>query len=138
MNNIEKFLNKNNISCRTKGYYYLESAIEVSLQINNRKINPCSDIYPSVAKKYNTSVSAVEKSMRYTLKESEKYKNFTVGKFLNNEIDELKTTYKNNNKYCDMWNKLKKVLESITNANWITKEAVLKTMQELEKDCENE
>lgn len=138
MNNVEQFLKNNNITNKTKGHYYLEKAIQIALSINDRKIYPCSDIYPIVATKFNATSFAVEKAMRYTLKESEKYKNFTVGKFLNNEIDELKTTYKNNNKYCDMWNKLKKVLESITNANWITKEAVLKTMQEIEKDCENE
>lgn len=133
MNNIEKFLKNNNITNKTKGYYYLVSAIEISLQINNRKIYPCSDIYPLVASKFNTSSFAVEKSMRYTLKENEKYKNFTVGKFLNNELGELKINYRNDNKYYEMWNKLKEHMNFCSDLR-----GVFYKIQELEREYENE
>ena len=138
MNNIEQFLKNNNITDKTKGYYYLEKAIQIALSINGRKINPCSDIYPLVAEKFNTTFSAAEKSIRYALKSCEKYRSFTIGKFLNNELDDLKSNYKNDKKYFEMWNKLKRVLESITNANWLTKESFLRTMKDIEKDYENE
>lgn len=53
---------------------------------------------------------------------------------LNQQDKHIKLLEEENQQLKDRWQKLKKCLESIDNANWITRQGVLKTMQELEKE----
>lgn len=58
----------------------------------------------------------------------------TITNSLNQQDNRIKELEQENQQLKDRWQKLKECLESIDNANWITRQGVLKTIQELEKE----
>ncbi len=70
-----------NISPNKCGYTYWIDAVFIFLLADKNRISVCKDIYPSIAKKYNTTAMAVERAMRlcfenvmyYTTKQPDNY-----------------------------------------------------------------
>lgn len=76
------------ISSVSSGFYYIREAIKINmLDSSNKKLK--TDIYPIIAKKYSTTVSAVESAMRYSIETSmENIKYYTFyAKYFRKEIE---------------------------------------------------
>lgn len=53
-----------NITSKYKGYYFVLDAIEIASSKQNETLYITKDIYPIIAKKYNTTTYSVEKDIR--------------------------------------------------------------------------
>lgn len=65
---IAEIMKDNKISSKLVGYDYLQEAIIYILK--NKKFSLSKDIYPFISAKYNTSVSNIEKNIRYAITKS--------------------------------------------------------------------
>lgn len=81
------------LSPKRIGYKYLQECVEICLDLNKSFICFKSDIYPQIARNYNVSLGAVEKSIRSSLQDA--YKHFP--ELFNNES--FKLGYPTNNKF---------------------------------------
>ena len=81
------------LSPKRIGYKYLQDCVEICLDLNKSFICFKSDIYPLIAKNYNVSLGAVEKSIRSSIKEA--YEKFP--ELFNNES--FKLGHPTNNKF---------------------------------------
>lgn len=69
-NSITEALSSFGLSPKRIGYKYLQECLEHCLNLGKGFICFKSDIYPVIAKNYNVSMSAVEKSIRSSLQEA--------------------------------------------------------------------
>lgn len=69
-NNISDVLLSFGLSPKRIGYKYLHECLEMCLHLDKSFICFKSDIYPAIARNYNVSMSAIEKSIRTSLKEA--------------------------------------------------------------------
>lgn len=65
---VFEILNKVGISCDLKGRDYIETAIE--LVYENGNISVTNELYPKIAKTYNTTPSKVERAIRHAIETS--------------------------------------------------------------------
>ncbi|MCD7728149.1 MAG: sporulation initiation factor Spo0A C-terminal domain-containing protein [Ruminococcus sp.] len=61
------FIRQLGISEKLKGYHYLREAILLSINDTQMLESVTKDLYPTVAKKFNTTYSRVERAIRYAI-----------------------------------------------------------------------
>lgn len=61
---VNHLLNKLGVTANYRGYYYVNSAIELCVEKEERLLLITKWLYPEVAKRYQTNWKAVERSMR--------------------------------------------------------------------------
>lgn len=64
MKDIYNLIRKLGATSKYKGYYYTADAIRISMDMKNMPMKVTKDIYPVIAKKYNTSTANVEHNIR--------------------------------------------------------------------------
>ncbi len=64
---IAKLLHELGVPSHIKGYDYLTEAINLIYSDNNYKGAITKELYPTIAKKYNTTASRVERAMRHAI-----------------------------------------------------------------------
>lgn len=52
------------ITSKYKGYYYLIEAVRIKAELADQPVEITKDIYPEVARKYNTSETCIEHGIR--------------------------------------------------------------------------
>lgn len=60
-------LHKLGVPARLKGYYYLRTAILLSIQDKTMSSNLTNNLYSQIAEKYDITVDRVERAMRHAI-----------------------------------------------------------------------
>lgn len=72
---VTGLLHRMGVPAHLKGYYYLRSAIMISLQENNMVSSVTKLLYPKIAKEYYTTEQKVERSIRNAIEVAWKHGN---------------------------------------------------------------
>ena len=64
MNEIYSLIRKLGITTRYKGYYFTADAVRIFMDKRNIPMKITKDIYPVIARKYNTNTANVEHNIR--------------------------------------------------------------------------
>ena len=66
-NDVTRLLHEIGIPAHIKGYQYLRDAIEISVEEEEILISVTKVLYPSIAKRHNTTSSRVERAIRHAI-----------------------------------------------------------------------
>lgn len=77
---IRRMLTDLGIYSKTKGFFFLIEAIEIYINSNEEQLKITENVYPTIAEKFRTTPSNVERSIRYTI--SELYKSPATDRYI--------------------------------------------------------
>lgn len=84
---VDIYLEKHKFNLRLKGTFYFKKAVWMMTE-SAMPLQVCNDIYPDIASRYNTTMSKVERSMRYAIASSD-LKSLTNGKAIKKAVFDI-------------------------------------------------
>ena len=66
-NDVTRLLHEIGIPAHIKGYQYLRDAIAISVEEEDMLVSVTKVLYPTIAKKHNTTASRVERAIRHAI-----------------------------------------------------------------------
>lgn len=84
---VDIYLEKHKFNLRLKGTFYFKKAVWMMTE-SAIPLQVCNDIYSDIANRYNTTMSKVERSMRYAIASSD-LKSLTNGKAIKKAVFDI-------------------------------------------------